>query len=165
MQLTGPHSAAGFVMSSDSRFVTSDRSSATADTSGCAAASFWLSAGGSATGGAAALATSAILCGFVEARLITITSQMHVTAIDIDWQHVQKMLCWPCGAVASNLGIPSERRPGAQACCVCCRKLQPCDRRRLAADHNSHEDILLVSLRSNVAAAFNRHHFEHRLPL
>ena len=35
----GTHSAAGFVMSSDSRFVMSDRSSAAADTSGCAAAS------------------------------------------------------------------------------------------------------------------------------
>ncbi len=52
-------------MSSDSLFVTSDRSSATAETSGCAAASFWLLLGGSAACAGAASATSAMVGGDV----------------------------------------------------------------------------------------------------
>ena len=57
------HSEAGLVMSSDSRFVMSVRSSAAAETCGCAAASFWLSLGGCAAWDGVASATSASMLG------------------------------------------------------------------------------------------------------
>lgn len=95
------HSAAGFVMSSDSLLVTSARSSTAAETCGCAAASFWLSLGGSTTGGAAALATSAMLAAENFALCGASGLEMYTDQLVAPDRSCAKQFWWPSEALVT----------------------------------------------------------------